>query len=424
MDVEGATPSVTAERGVDPFEGSPLSSGAAPVPLIRRRRRRSAWATPIVVATFLTLLLLLGAVSGWFAVDSGAGAPGSCPRDVTLTGEGASLLLPLLSNWTATFQSRLGSSQSPVNFDPAGAGAGVTALIDRSVDFGATDEPLSASERSSLPGTLTLPVAGSSIAIVYDLPGVTAPLRLNASLLAGIYLGTILSWDDPSIAAANPGIALPSAAIVTVHRADAAGTTYVLSDYLSAGSRSWANGPGVGIQLSWPSPPTQRGEVGNTALARFVAATRDSVGYVDLADALRTSGLGVAQMGNPSGAFVAPSVASSRAALDEWLNTSRAPAPDADWSNVSLADLPGATVYPLAALAYLIVPADLSNGFAPSASKSQLLVTWLEFAVSAGQSANAGLDFVPLPSSFVADDERAIAAMTDGGTPLTGCDLG
>ncbi|MCI4349228.1 MAG: phosphate ABC transporter substrate-binding protein PstS [Thermoplasmata archaeon] len=342
---------------------------------------------------------------GWF---------GGPPHPVTLLGEGASFVLALMSQWEAGYQP---SSHARINYNPAGSGAGVTALTDRVVDFAATDEPLQGAQQSALPGpVVTMPIAGGSLAIVYNLPGASTPLQLTGSALAAIYLGKISSWSDPRLQGLNPSLVLPSQPISTVHRADSAGTTFVLSDYLSQDSADWKSGPGTGIQVSWPSTPSPSEAItGNSALGKYVLRTPYSLGYVDLTDVLSLPGLAYAKMGNPSGSFVLPTLVNSLSAIADRSAGYPFPSPTGDWRNVSMVNAPGAGDYPLAMLAYLFAFQHLDQGFAPSFNRAIVIVDWLNWTVGAGQSFLTGLNYVPLPAALLQEDRSGIASMTFAG---------
>ena len=190
------------------------SLGQAPRIVRRSASRRWVWEVTAAV-------LLVGVVVGagvyfeWLAPSGRSGVAGSCATGETLEGEGASFLAPLESSWNTGYQAE---SSNQVNYNDAGAGAGISALAVPSVDFAATDEPLTAAEYRSIPGTvLTLPVTAGSLAIIYNLPGIASPFHLSGTVLAQIYLGTISNWDSSAIRAINPGVPLPTRTIVTVH---------------------------------------------------------------------------------------------------------------------------------------------------------------------------------------------------------------
>ncbi len=397
-----------------------LDAGLGPTPPIHRRRRvRRRWVLLGVALVFVVVFTAnlsehLGGASG------SSGPPGTCSTTVTLEGEGASFLNPLLSVWQDPFENASGGDR--VDYDPAGAGAGITALTTRTVDFAVTDEPLTGGEYSALPGVvLTLPVSGSALAVVYDLPGLSTPIRLNGTVLAGIYLGSITTWDAAPVAALNPGLSLPSEPIIAAHRSDAAGTTYVLTDFLSRADAAWNATVGTGIQPSWPSTPDGKGISGNSGLLSYVSKTSGAIGYVDLPDTLASVGTQYAAVENPSGAFVRPNLTNTASAIGDIVRSTSFPPADASWSSVSFVDAPGTGDYPLVAITYVLVYRALDTGFAAGLAKSQVLAGWLDWAVGPGQSFSESLYYVTLPPAFVALDEAAIGTLTFHGSPLPAC---
>ncbi|MCI4358559.1 MAG: phosphate ABC transporter substrate-binding protein PstS [Thermoplasmata archaeon] len=351
---------------------------------------------------------------GWFSYP-----PSNCSSGVTLDGEGASLLLPLMSEWEGAFRA---NGSDAVNYNPAGAGAAISSLSARAVDFAATDEPLSASEYKGMPGTvLTLPVTGGALAIVYHLPGVVAPLELSGDVLANVYLGTVARWDDSAIRSLNPGVVLPSQTIITVHRSDAAGTTYVLTDYLSEDSSTWKEGPGTGLQPSWPSSPEQHAEQGNSKVVQYVAATPYSVGYADLTDVLGTPGLQYARMENPAQNFVLPTALDTASAIADRSRNTTFPSASGSWSNISMVNSPAPGDYPLATLSYFLTFQTAELGLHSSLARTDAIQQWLHWVLQAGQALSGGLDYATLPSNLVALDEAAIGTITfDGNTVSCG----
>jgi phosphate transport system substrate-binding protein len=391
-------------------------SGAPPVrptdapPFVVRRRRggRRLYAVGSVVGVAV-VLVTVGALTHGFGL-----ATGGCANPPTVDGGGASFLNAIMSSWRSSFT---GSTCAQVVYTASSAGQGISSLADRLVDFAATDEPLNASLLSSMPGTtLTLPVTGGPVAIVYSLPGYDHVLNLSPSQLAGIYLGTIANWDSPSLSN-NPG--LPNEPIVTVHRTDQAGTTYVLTSLLSIYNQTWNASVGATIlPTPWPTTPHEDGEKGNSALALEVAATPYSIGYVDLPDAINNH-LATAGLLNRDAVYVQPTVATTEAAIE---NLSGQPLPPAsgNWSAVSWVNAPGSSSYPLATLSYFLVLQETSLGHTSSLRDAEALVAWLRFVLTTGQTESGPVDYVNPPAELVAQDLRAVATMLYDGTPIPG----
>jgi len=403
----------------------PLSDpGAGPAPSrpsrpIVRRRSSRRWLAPVVVLALLLVVVAgIGFSQHWFG-----GSPngsGGCPTGVTLQGDGANFIAALAATWTNVYNTESGNT---VNYVAGGAGTGITDLSQTTIDFAATDDPLSPAQRASMPApVLTLPVTGGALAIVYNVPGVPAGLHLSGAVLAQIYLGSVTHWNDPAIASNNSGVALPSDTIQTVHRSDAAGTTFVLTDYLSQDSPAWSAGPGKGISVSFPAAPVQSAIKGNAALLSYVQSTADTIGYVDLTDVLTASSVGsYAAMSNPSGAFIVPTLNNTASAIADRSAVTTFPAATGDWWNVSMVNAAGSSDYPLATFAYFFVFQAADRGLAPSLEKSQVLVGWLDWVLGAGQGYAPGLDYTALTPAMVALDVAGLGTMTYNGAAIPSC---
>jgi phosphate transport system substrate-binding protein len=390
-----------------------------PRPKIVRRSNRGTLVGVGVVLAVVIILVVVGLAQGWFTAKHPPPVGGACPIGEQLTGAGANFILALASKWTSQYQTTTGTQ---VNYQGTGSGAGVTALTKQAVDFAASDAPLNLTQRHLLPSpVLTLPVTAGALAIVYNLPGLSQPINLSGGDIASIYFGKITHWNDPSLARNNSGLALPSQTIVAVHRSDAAGTTFVLTDFLSQDSPAWKGGPGKGLSVSWPSPPTQIGESSNSKLANYITAKAYSIGYVDLTDVLSTPGLSYANVLNPSGAFVRPTLADSAAAIATLTAATTFPTASGDWGNVTMVNSGGASDYPLSTFAYFYVYQHADQGYQASHSKAEVLVHWLTWVVSTGQAASAALNYVPLPAAAVAVAQAGISSMSFNGQAVPSC---
>ncbi len=392
-----------------------------PKPTIVRRSRSRGWAYA-VVAVVVVIVLILGAGYGlgWFKKSTPATTVGACPSGQTISGAGASLVTAILTTWSYNYA---GATGNTVNYDAAGAGAGATDFIDRAYDFAATDGPLNASQTAELPSTaLTLPIVGGSVAIIYNVAGLSQPLNFNGNVLAGIYNGSIATWNNPAIAAINPGVTLPSSSIQTVHRLDAAGTTQVLTDYISRVNTPWKDGPGVGLSISWPTTPTPAKAIsGNSKLAAYVNSTANTIGYVDLADAHAVTHVGIGAVLNPAGQYLVPTSANTASAIDHISAATKFPTSAGDWSSVDMVDSTSSGDYPLAALAYGFIYQALDKGYAPTLAKSQAIHQWFTWILTNGQQNASALFYAPLPASLVSVDEAGLATLTYDGSPLPAC---
>ncbi|HET6764757.1 MAG TPA: phosphate ABC transporter substrate-binding protein PstS, partial [Longimicrobiaceae bacterium] len=210
---------------------------------------------------------------------AGQAAPGAAQTaDAgTLTGAGATFPYPVYSKWFDAYGKDHGLK---VNYQSIGSGGGIQQVTQHTVDFGASDAPMNAAEQAKAPGILHLPTVLGSIAVTYNLPGLSQPLHLSGGTLAGLFLGTITRWNDPAIAAENPGVALPATNVVVAHRSDGSGTTFVVTDYLAQVSPAWKTRVGNGKSVNWPGG---LGAKGNEGVTGAIKQTPGSLGYVELA---------------------------------------------------------------------------------------------------------------------------------------------
>jgi phosphate transport system substrate-binding protein len=405
--------------GTPPSPGAPTPS---PRPVVRRKADRGRVLAIAVVVVVAAIVLGAGATTDWFGLRPAATSTAACPTGITTSGAGASFLTTILTQWESGYAS---ASSNKVNYNPDGAGDGITSFSEKQVQFAATDEPVTSQESSSFPGTtLTLPVTGGAVTIVYDLPGYDHTLQLNATTLIGIYTGTISNWDSPKLNVSGLNPDLPDATIIPVVRSDGAGTTYVLTNYLSDDSSSWASTVGTSIQPTWPTVPngTERAEKGNSGLATFVDETPDAIGYVDLADAESHSNLAIAAVENPSQAYVVPTVADTQSAIND-LSGQPIPPATGNWSAVSWVNALGPGDYPLATLSYFLVLQDPGIGYEASDANTTALVWWLDWILTAGQAAlyTSDLYYVVPPMSLVTQDLEAVSSVNYNGASIPTC---
>lgn len=393
----------------------PAQVPTAPTPAVQRRRGRGIWAA-VAVVVIAVVLVGVGAGTHWYGLEKSSTTTVACATGVTLQGAGASFLNAVMSVWTSNYSSATGNG---IDYTASGAGAGITALADKQVDFAATDEPLNASDVAAMPGpVLTLPITGGPVTIVYNLPGYDHVLNVTPVQLAGIYLGTISNWNSSSLAVNNPG--LPSDPIVAVHRSDQAGTTYVLTNLLSIYNATWNETIGTTVlPTPWPSAPHELAEKGNSALAKTVASTAYSIGYVDLPDAIDNK-LATASVLNHAGHYVQPTLAATNGAI---ANLSSQPIPPAtgSWATVSWVNSPGTFDYPLATLSYFIVLEQPSLGYTSSLANAEVLVQWLHWVLTTGQTESNPVDYVNPPANIVTQDLGALGEMTYQGSSIPSC---
>jgi phosphate transport system substrate-binding protein len=289
---------------------------------------------------------------------------------VTIRATGSTLMYPLLTTWTQAYRSV--SPGVRVTIAATGSGAGIAQAISGAVQFGASDAYMTDEQMAASPGMLNIPLAVSSQLVNYNVPGLNgAALKLDGPTLAGIYTGSIRSWDDAAIAAMNPGVALPRHAIVPIHRNDSSGDSFIFSQYLTFSTDSWEDGPSYGTDVAWPNVPGAKGATGNAEIVKLLAATPFGIAYVggSFFRAVAAAHLGTATLKNEAGNFVAPSSETVRLAAVA-LNA-RTPQDE----RLSLVFAPGSQSYPLVNYEYAIVAAKQPNAATAAAVRNFLLWT-------------------------------------------------
>ena len=317
--------------------------------------------------------------------DTGVAAAKS--GSVDLTGAGATFPYPLYSKWFSDYAAKTGVK---INYQSIGSGGGIRQIQEQTVDFGATDGPMSNDELSKAKGgaILHIPTALGGDVITYNLPGVTQTLKLTGPLVADIFLGKVTKWNDPQIAALNPGVKLPNQDMLVVHRSDGSGTTYVFTDYLTAVSPAWAKGPKKGKEVPWP---VGLGGKGNEGVSGNVKQTPGAIGYVELAYA-KENGLPSALIKNASGNFIAPSTETITAAAEGVAN--KLP-PNTDY-RISIVNAPGANAYPISSFTWILAYVNQSDSV-----KGKKLVDFLRWALTDGEKEATTLNYAPLPAPMI-----------------------
>jgi phosphate transport system substrate-binding protein len=332
--------------------------------------------------------------------DTAAGAARSSGGSVDLTGAGATFPYPLYSKWFSDYAAKTGVR---INYQSIGSGGGIRQLSEQTVDFGASDSPMSDAEMAKAKGgpIVHIPTVLGAVAVTYNLPDVSAPLKLSGEVLADIFRGTITKWNDARIAALNSGVKLPARDILVVHRSDGSGTTYIFTDYLTAASPAWKGGPGKGKEIEWPSG---LGAKGNEGVAGQVKQTPGAIGYVELAYATQNK-LPVAAMQNAAGEFVTPTRESSMAAAARAVENL---GPDTDY-RVSIVNPPGKGAYPISSFTWLLVYRNQ-----PDSAKGRKLVDFVRWALDRGDSAAVALDYTPLPDAMAKQLETRLGTIELG----------
>ena len=322
-----------------------------------------------------------------------AGTAGARPshRLSTISGAGSTFVSPLVAQWVSPVGQAYGIE---LQYSPIGSGGGVAAITSRTVDFGASDAPLTPDQFTACNGCIQIPWALGGTSIMYNLPGVKNLLHMDGPTLAKIFSGQITAWNDPAIATLNKGVNLPSTKITVAHRSDNSGTTYNLTDYLSSVSPSWKSQYGSGVAVNWP---VGVGGKGSSGVAGIVSSTPGALGYADVAFALQNH-LQYFAMKNNSGKFTTPGARGILAAA------SSDQKPDAN-NALSIVNPPKKfdNAYPISTFTYVIVPLQSSH--------AADLKHFLFWAVTKGQAGiyTAKLRFVPLPKSVLVVAEKAIA---------------
>jgi phosphate transport system substrate-binding protein len=359
---------------------------------------------------------------------------------ITLNGAGATFPFPLIDTWRVEYQNV--NPNVNINYQSIGSGGGVRQFTERTVDFGASDAPLTGNETQALPApAVHIPETIGSVVAAYNINAVPEKgLKLSGPILADIFRGTITTWNDPRIAELNPDLQLPSENIVVVHRSDGSGTTFVWTSYLSLISPEWSQTVGTGKSVQWP---VGLGAPGNEGVSSTISSTPNSIGYVELAYALTTN-MDYASIENSAGNFVEPSLNSTESAVEAAVlsggtnaNTSSSdnsngtsnatgtqnmtsinlPAGGESWENVSLLNAPGADSYPIASFSYLLLYQDLSTNI-DSMERARALVDFIQWAITDGQQFASPLQYVPLPDSVVQHDMQTLESLTFQGQPV------
>jgi phosphate transport system substrate-binding protein len=319
-----------------------------------------------------------------------------------LNGAGATFPYPLLSKWSSEYHKLKPDVQ--INYQAIGSGGGIRQLIAGTVDFGASDAPMTdeqlADAKNAHGEVLHIPETLGAVVVVYNLPGVTQALRFDGETIADIYLGKITTWDDARIKALNPGVKFPNTRIVVVHRADGSGTTYIFADYLSKVSQEWNGKVGKSTSLNWP---VGLGGKGNDGVSGQVSRTPGAIGYVELIYALQNS-ISYADIKNAAGEYVHPSIPGVTAALS---NATKTLPKDLRFS---ITNAPGKESYPISSATWLIIYKEQTN-----LEKAKTALEFILWAVTDGQKYSADLDYAPLPGQIQKLDVAKLKSVTVNG---------
>jgi phosphate transport system substrate-binding protein len=351
---------------------------------------KQLWAATVAVA-------VMGALSACNSSGNGS-------NNVALSGAGSTFVNPVMTRWTADF-----SQAHPnihINYQSIGSGGGIQQVKAGTVDFGASDVALKDEQLAGMAPIVQIPETAGPVCITYNLPGLAQPLRLSPEALAGLFLGTIKTWKDPQLAKDNPGVKLPSTAVIISHRSDGSGTTGIFTEYLSSISPEWKTKVGSGTAVSWP---TGIGGKGNEGVAGNIRNSPGSLGYVELAYAQQNN-LPIAQIENQAGKYVAASAAGTTADIaafsDQIAKDPRQPIVNPP------ANAPDA--YPISGLTFLLIPKD-----GPDKAKRTALKQFVQYIITDGQAAAGNLNYAPLPDSVKQYDQQQLQLLLAAGQPIS-----
>ena len=317
-----------------------------------------------------------------------------------LTGAGSSFAAPIYNKWAEAYAAKSGVK---INYQSVGSGAGINQISEETVDFGATDGPMTDAQMAKAKGgpIFHIPTVIGAVSISYNLPGVDANthLKLTGPVVADIYLGKITKWNDPHITSLNPGVNLPNKGIVVIHRSDASGTSYIVTDYFSNVSEAWKNGPGKGTAIAWP---VGLGAKGNEGVAGQVRQIEGAIGYVELAYVL-TNHMTYSLLKNRDGNWIAPSL---EGATEAAAGTA-AHLPSSTDFRISIVNAPGAKAYPISSFTWILL-----YRHQPNAERGKKLVNFIRWAMQDGDPQAESLEYATLPKNMKAMVLKRLAEVT------------
>ena len=330
-----------------------------------------------------------------------------------VNGAGATFPFPLIDLWRVEYHNDFDNVN--LNYQSIGSGGGVKQHIEKTVNFAASDAPLTAKERVLAPNTLHLPETIGGVVVTYNIPEIpNSGLKLTGKLISDIFMGNVTKWNDPLIKDLNPGLNLPNQDIVVVHRSDGSGTSFVFTDYLSTvdPDPGWGKKIGKGKSVPWP-----RGlaAAGNEGVAGIIRSTTYSIGYVELAYAYQTKMTFANVQNGDKNKFIEPSIDSISASIASVVD--RLPAAEEDWSAVSAVNAPGPNSYPIASFSYLLVYEDLKQS-SKNIEEAKTMLHMIHWMITDGQEFSRSLLYAPLPDKVVELDKKGLSKVTYGGQVL------
>jgi len=358
----------------------------------------------IVLATVVGLLLTACGKSTPSTSSSGGGG-GITPAS-SLTGAGSTFAAPLYQQWGSTYQS---IAHVSVSYNAVGSSAGITDIVDKTVDFGASDASYTPTETAAAT-ILNIPTAISAVVLTYNLPTLAKGTTLNFSpaTVVNIFDGTDSKWNSADIVADNPGVSLPNTGITVVHRSDGSGTTNIFTSWLALVSPTWKSKYGSGTTVAWPTQ--ELGGKGSAGVEADVSSTPGAIGYVELTYAIQNKTPAAGVKNADGTAFVTPTVASVQAATNQVQATA---VPSGDNIIFTMLNEPGSGSYPIAGPTYLLVYQQQTNG-----PVGKALVNFMDWGLTTGQTLEGALDYVTLPTAIQQRALAATASITYNGTVL------
>ncbi len=346
--------------------------------------------------TAVSAIAILSALSLLTSCNSSSGT-------VALNGAGSTFVYPVMGRWIQDFHQSHANVQ--INYQSIGSGGGIQQVKSGTIDFGASDAPLSDADMAQMTPVIQIPESAGPVCVTYNLPGLEKPLQLSSDALAGIFLGKITSWQDPLLAKDNPGSKLPKAKITVVHRAESSGTTAAFTTYLAAVSPEWSQSVSKGTSVQWPVGLGAKGSEGVTGQVKNLPG---AISYVELTYATQNK-LPVAAIKNQAGKYVLPSTAATTAAIaafkDQLAKDPRTP----------IANPPASApeAYPISTLTFLIIPKDGKD-----VQKRTALKQFIVYVVTDGQQSAGGMNYAPLPDAVKQQNVQTLGQLTVNGSPI------
>jgi phosphate transport system substrate-binding protein len=355
--------------------------------------------TVSAAAALGSLALLAACGSSGSTGTTSSPAPAAAGGATTISETGSTLLFPLFGTWQTAYSTDFPSVT--ITSGATGSGTGIADAATGTVTIGASDAFLSSTQMAQYKGLLNIPLTVAALMVNYNVPGVTKPINLNGTVLANIYLGKVTNWNDASIAKLNPGVSLPNLKIVTVHRADSSGSTFLFTSYLNDQDAAGWPSSDVGTTITWPTAPGALAETGSGGMVTGCGATKGCIAYIGISyqSKTTTAGLGTASLANKAGQFAQPTTAAITAALGSFSSTT--PKTGAQ----SLIDTTAAAGYPIINYEYAVVKSQQ-----PSAAIATALKAFLNWTVTTGSTSKflSTVDFQPLPPNVVTISQSLI----------------